>query len=299
MGGRWRQYKSLITTKLREANKKSGKKRAFKLIKPKNITNDEEWQNFIKYRTSSAFESRSKRFRDIRLGQQIRHTTGRRGYARLQEIMKKEANDKGKHSESITRVDVWIRGHKRKEGNPISESLQNVLNEIEELRSSECPPNDSCIKEDAIAKVLGTEKRGQVRGLGFGATPSRVDAQIQSRENVKLLEAKLKVTNDELSSLRETVAGIMKQNEELHNRIAMEDAIDDDVGDQVAVEGRIASTDPKATLHHMPLGKGYWKVWVDVVYEDINLCRPTDKHGTLNQAIGSTVAWIKDCIKLL
>ena len=34
----------------------------------------------------------------------------------------------------------------------------------------------------------------------------------------------------------------------------------DDVGDQVVAEGRIASTDPTATLHHMPLGKGYWKV---------------------------------------
>ncbi|KAK0586815.1 hypothetical protein LWI29_012742 [Acer saccharum] len=66
------------------------------------------------------------------------------------------------------------------------------------------------------------------------------------------------------------IARIMKQNEQLHNRIAMEDAIDseaftrshtyDDVGDQVVVEGRIASPDPKATLHHMPLGKGYWKV---------------------------------------
>ena len=54
-----------------------------------------------------------------------------------------------------------------------------------------------------------------MRGLGFGATPSRVNAQIQSRENVKLLEAKLKVTNDELSSLREMVAGIMKQNEQV------------------------------------------------------------------------------------
>ncbi|KAK0586595.1 hypothetical protein LWI29_009360 [Acer saccharum] len=40
---------------------------------------------------------------------------------------KKEANDKGKDSKSIRRVDVWIRGYKRKEGKSISESLQNVL----------------------------------------------------------------------------------------------------------------------------------------------------------------------------
>lgn len=52
----WRQYKSKITKKIREANLKPQKIRAFKAIKPNNITNDEEWKKFVKERTSTEFE---------------------------------------------------------------------------------------------------------------------------------------------------------------------------------------------------------------------------------------------------
>jgi len=50
--------------------------------------------------------------------------------------------------------------------------LKCIQNEIEELRSSECRPNDSYIKEDVIVKVFRRKKHGQMRGLGFGVTPS-------------------------------------------------------------------------------------------------------------------------------
>lgn len=69
--------------------------------------------------------------------------------------------------------------------------------------------------------------------------------------------------------------------------------------DHVVAEGRISSTNPSVTMHNKPLGRGYWRVWVDVVFKDINLCRPNEEHETLNQAIGSTVAWIKECVKLV
>lgn len=36
------------------------------------------------------------------------------------------------------------------------------------------------IKEDALTQVLGKEHPGRVRGLGFGVTPSQVDAHIQN-----------------------------------------------------------------------------------------------------------------------
>lgn len=40
--------------------------------------------------------------------------------------------------------------------------------------------NPISIKEDALTQVLGKEHPGRVRGLGFGVTPSQVDAQIQN-----------------------------------------------------------------------------------------------------------------------
>ncbi|XP_074586793.1 uncharacterized protein LOC141842649 [Curcuma longa] len=62
--------------------------------------------------------------------------------------------------------------------------------------------------------------------------------------------------------------------------------------DGVVAEGRIASTDPKAKVHHVPLGGSYWKVWIDKVFvEKVELIRPNEEMLFLEDAIGSTVAW--------
>ncbi|KAL5826090.1 hypothetical protein ACOSQ4_017887 [Xanthoceras sorbifolium] len=243
--------------------------------------------------------------------------------------MKNEAKEKGKDPEKITRVDVWIEGHKRKKNKPLSEAVQTTMDEINQLRESTCPPNDNNINEDSLVKVLGAEKRGRVRGLEFGATSSRVQTQIQSGGRIKQLEAELKATNDQVASLKDM---IMKQNDQLLNRgVQMEDAVgshvytpphvftlqsqhgsipmtqdmskfenarwhllhwypEDDSEDQIVAEDRISSTNSKDKIHNMPLGKGYWRVWIDAVSIDIKVCRSTDEYEMLSQAVGSSVA---------
>ncbi|KAL5757796.1 hypothetical protein ACOSP7_020407 [Xanthoceras sorbifolium] len=52
MGRRWRQYKSHITKKLIKASQGPGEKCAFKLLKPKNVTNAGDWNEFIKQKIS-------------------------------------------------------------------------------------------------------------------------------------------------------------------------------------------------------------------------------------------------------
>ena len=81
------------------------------------------------------------------------------------------------------------------------------------MRTSTCPPNDNNINEDSLSKVLGPEKRGAVKDLGFGVIPSHLNAQIQSAGRVKQLEGKLKVATDKLVSLEERMNAMMKQNE--------------------------------------------------------------------------------------
>ncbi|KAL5787354.1 hypothetical protein ACOSP7_004303 [Xanthoceras sorbifolium] len=302
MGSQWRQYKSRITKKLIEASQGPGKKRALKLLKPKNVTNAGDWNEFVKQRTSEQFK-------------------------------KNEAKEKEKDPEKITRVYIWIEGHKRKKNNPLSEAVQTTMDEISQLRESTCPPNDNNINEDSLTKVLEAEKRGRVRGLGFEATPSRVQTQIQSGGRVKQLEAELKATNDQVASLKDM---IMKQNDQLlHRGVQMEDAAGsyvytlphcqhgsvpmtqdmskfenarchllhwypkDDSEDQIVAEGRISSTNSKDKIHNMPLGRGYWRVWIDAVSIDIKICRSTDEYEMLSQAVGSSVVWLKDCIKIL
>ncbi|KAL5765581.1 hypothetical protein ACOSP7_016198 [Xanthoceras sorbifolium] len=149
----------------------------------------------------------------MQLSQKTQHTIGGRGY-------KNEAKEKTKDPEKITRVDVWIEGHKRKKNKPLSEAVQTTMDEINQLRKSTCPPNDNNINEDSLAKVLRAEKRERVKSLRFGATPSRVQTQIQSGGRVKQLEAELEATNDQVASLKEMI------NMTLLNRgVQVEDAV--------------------------------------------------------------------------
>ncbi|KAL5825739.1 hypothetical protein ACOSQ3_021802 [Xanthoceras sorbifolium] len=109
---------------------------------------------------------------------------------------------------------------------PVSGWLKGIYNEINQLQESICPSNDNNIKEDSLAKVLGAEKCERVRGLGFRATPSRVQTQIQYVGRVKQLEAKLEATNDQVTSLKEMINKIMKQNKQLLNRgVQVKDAV--------------------------------------------------------------------------
>lgn len=67
----------------------------------------------------------------------------------------------------------------------------------------------------------------------------------------------------------------------------------------LVAEGRIASTDPKAKVHHVALGASCWKVWVDkVLVQKVDLIRPNSEMQVLDDAIGSTVAWFSKLVDL-
>ncbi|KAM2783260.1 hypothetical protein COP1_012765 [Malus domestica] len=62
---------------------------------------------------------------------------------------------------------------------------------------------------DALAKALGPERRGRVRGLGFGATPSQVSVQTYNRERVIMLKKELEDLKHIVHSL---LVGRMEKN---------------------------------------------------------------------------------------
>ena len=47
------------------------------------------------------------------------------------------------------------------------------------------------IREDAVAQVLGKEHRGQVQGLGFGVTPTKVQASVVGKKTTTQLEQEM------------------------------------------------------------------------------------------------------------
>ncbi|KAK1587164.1 hypothetical protein Q3G72_010251 [Acer saccharum] len=116
MGKMWRQFKSLITKRIIKANRKTDRRLTLSSIKPNNITSDKKWESFIKNRLSSEFK-------------------------------KEESLD----SSSITRVDVWIRGHKNKDGKHLNEATSSTLKSVEERKSSDSQDN---LMEVHLQKIL-------------------------------------------------------------------------------------------------------------------------------------------------
>ncbi|KAH9648884.1 hypothetical protein KPL70_025777 [Citrus sinensis] len=330
LGDRWRQYKSEITTKIKEANKKTNRSRALALIRPKNVIFDEDWEAFVKHRLSPEFEEISKKFRNMRNEQEEVHTMGRRGYARTEHNMKKKCSDPTK----ITRVDVWLEGHRKKNGEPANEAVGRRMEKVVEYQEIDNNPNENIdIRNDAVAKAYGSEKRGRVRARGFGVTPIAENLHNRSTQKVRELESQLHTQSQRVEILEQKfeqmTAFMLKQNPgrpddvmsahectprsqqgsgTMHENLELENAScqllhwysDDPV--EVVAEGKVASTDPKARVHHVPLGRDCWKVWVESITlgkEDVELYKMTDEARTINEALGSTVAWPRSCIKLI
>ncbi|XP_022884878.1 uncharacterized protein LOC111401394 isoform X2 [Olea europaea var. sylvestris] len=95
-----------------------GMTRVAALLKPDNVESMEKWRAFVKECNSQPYQEMSERFKKMRANQNIMHTTSRKGFARLEVEMRAESED----PDSITRDDVYIRGHTRRNGLPINES---------------------------------------------------------------------------------------------------------------------------------------------------------------------------------
>ncbi|KAK9265796.1 hypothetical protein L1049_028599 [Liquidambar formosana] len=209
MGYYWRQFKSEITSQLVDAAKKNGFKRRLSLMKPTNIKSDREWDAFVKYRLSPNFQAKSSQFSSMRKKQTLPHTMSRKGYARLEHDMRK-ANPR------LSRADVWTKGHLRKNNEPYNDAVADTLKKMEEYtQSATAQSSNNGIRGDAVAHVLGPERGGRVRGLGFGATITRVDAQLQSCVKVKQLELQLQKQDEEVKKHEDQMNKLTQQVEEM------------------------------------------------------------------------------------
>ncbi|KAL5553445.1 hypothetical protein UlMin_040846 [Ulmus minor] len=64
---------------------------------------------------------------------------------------------------------------------------------------------------------------------------------------------------------------------------------------EIVAEGRWSSSDPDCLVHHLRLGPHAMRVWVDVLKKPgVYLWRPTSDMATIEEAIGTTIAWPAD-----
>ncbi|XP_059658656.1 uncharacterized protein LOC132304979 [Cornus florida] len=136
MGAAWRTYKSILTSDVLKVGKNT---RNLQLMKPHNVPTMEEWLSFARQRLS-----------------------------------KEHAKEMSDAPDSITRVDVWIKAHKRKDKSYINEAAKEAAEQREEYTNT---TQSTGIHDDAISHVMGPEHRGRVRALGFGVTMTKINAQ--------------------------------------------------------------------------------------------------------------------------
>ncbi|KAG6530104.1 hypothetical protein ZIOFF_012325 [Zingiber officinale] len=150
----------------------------------------------------------------------------------------------------------------------------------------ECPPesqNTTNIVDDAISIVFGKEAWGRVCGMGFGVTPSKVGASVQTSGTVQQLQTIITScgicsdVGNEFGSNNDINIGANKSSDFGHiSQSNLKNVSHGDipinakcklfhwcVDELVVAEGRIASIDPNTKVHHTILGGSCWKVWVD------------------------------------
>ncbi|KAH7835359.1 hypothetical protein Vadar_025442 [Vaccinium darrowii] len=179
----------------------------------------------------------------------------------------------------------------------------------------ETPKSSSTnLKEDALCKVLGPEKNGRLRTFGKGVTLTKLTVLSQMsghiaqlhEENVqhKSQVAHMQNTIDELkknqTSNTATTEGTQTTPIVSPSRVTTNPDSDckllhwTGTGD-VVDERRWSSSDPNERVHHIPLGPNAMRVWVDVAKNGAEfLWRPTSDMETIEDVIGTTVAWPVD-----
>ncbi|TXG53819.1 hypothetical protein EZV62_019075 [Acer yangbiense] len=171
------------------------------------------------------------------------------------------------------------------------------------------------ISDDAVAQVVGKEHRGRVRGLGFGVTPTKVQASVanvgganvggatvEGRTHTSSLHHQLQYSS---ASNREGNSKGVKIVKSSSKAVASTSQIGDSqresnkckllhwIGSgEVVAEAEIDCTDPTASVHHMILGPYCWRVCVKkILVSKVPLMRPTSDLQILEDARGTFIAW--------
>ncbi|KAA0058414.1 putative TNP1-like transposon protein [Cucumis melo var. makuwa] len=292
MGRLWRTGKYRLVKQIRDAPTKD----AILKLMPDNLQSVDDWMDFVSENTSATFKLQSEKYKAMKK-KQLPHTCSRKGYASLAEEMRKSSSDPS----SVTRVALWTKAHKRKDGQPVNSQVTDTLESIKQTEA-ETTVSTTNMVDDALSKVLGPD-RGHVRGFGFGVTRSKLSLLSQQDHKYKT-EPSEELSNATASVLKRLNIPPMPSpsylifvfSHSINNNSQTKCKLLDWYGSgEIVAEGRWSSNDPTALVHHVPIGPHAISVWVDVAKKpNAYLWRPTSEMTCIEEALGSTVAWPSD-----
>ncbi|XP_059655561.1 uncharacterized protein LOC132302666 [Cornus florida] len=187
------------------------------------------------------------------------------------------------------------------------------MKKMQEHIQTATPQNTNSLRVDVVTKVLGPEHRGRVRGLGFGAIPSKIDVRVKQRGQVQRNDAKFQAMTQRVDDLQAVIdqlttrldanaSGLSNATPSVQPSEHVEGAqckLLNWCGTGVVAVGEIESTDPSACVQDVPIGPDCWKVWVNVASTPgVPLYRPTQNFFFIEDAIGNTIAWPSKFIKI-
>ncbi|KAK9911493.1 hypothetical protein M0R45_035401 [Rubus argutus] len=198
----WRDHKSLLLKDVMKQAEEVGLPRAVALLKPDNVDSMEEWLAFLKSKTTAEFREKSERFQSMRGKRTLLHRKSRKSFACLEEELKQQSES----PDMISRSDVWLCAYETKKKKGSNEEVEDpeIVKQVKKYKEEEEVASQPCsIKNDVVAKVLGPDRRGRVRGYGFGALPSKVDFQSHVSSKVTILENALAAQGQVVDQLKE------------------------------------------------------------------------------------------------
>ncbi|KAA0047447.1 uncharacterized protein E6C27_scaffold498G00490 [Cucumis melo var. makuwa] len=122
-------------------------------MKPSNIQSTQDLMDFVNEKKSKRFKAESAKFKSMKK-RKLPHTCSRKGYARLAEDMKKNSMD----SSSVTRVALWTKAHRKKDGTPVNSEVAETLERINEIENEGINTSSKDVANDAISKGNGSDQ---------------------------------------------------------------------------------------------------------------------------------------------
>ncbi|XP_077221391.1 uncharacterized protein LOC143855090 [Tasmannia lanceolata] len=274
---------------------------------------ESQWSNLCNHWRSPLGQKRSETNKANRSKQLTTHTAGTKSFARIRH----------EEGQDLSRVEMFRRTHTKKDGRPVDSASEALMEKFLEYETQhpQSSANDIAAKDDVFAQVMGPERRGRVRMMGFGTNPTQMfgpspnsmdyQRQIEQERNEKekLMEEMTQFREDMTQQWQGFLSNFMRSQTTTEATSSRVDALPTSgshparsrpevilmsltrPGVEVA-KGFLVSEDPTTLVDGTPMGDGFSLVSIRViVVGDEHLIRPSVWRKTIKDAAGGHVAW--------
>ncbi|KAG6625555.1 hypothetical protein CIPAW_16G105200 [Carya illinoinensis] len=176
LGKKWKDYKHELKKKL--LNEKDTSAAQVVARASPDMVDLEQLAELANLWFDPEYMSKCNKNKECRKKQVIVHSGGSKSLARY-------AHDVKKSTGALpSRAQLFVKTHKKKDGTHYNDETRKKVVEMEELLTQDANPIEmgsggtmTWKSDDVYSKVMGLERPGRVRGLGFGPIPTKQTCQ--------------------------------------------------------------------------------------------------------------------------